>query len=178
MNKNWERLGRSTIYNSKFLSVYSDKVQLPNKTIIDDYTVVKKPDGVIIVATDKENKLICFYEYKYAVDMTLLTLPAGSLDDGEDPIQTAKRELIEETGFTAESFRLVTSLFSYPSKDSHQFHVVRAENAYKIENTKHEPTENIGDILFLDKVDIKKVMEKSSWHATEIISALYVCQLL
>jgi hypothetical protein len=51
-NEHWQRLDRKTVYDSKFLKVYEDRVKLPNGAEIDDYTVVEKPSIVMVVATD------------------------------------------------------------------------------------------------------------------------------
>jgi hypothetical protein len=92
-NTSWERLDRKTVLNSKFMSVYVDTVKLPNGSIIDDYSVVSLPSGVIVVATDIEGRLIAQYEYKYAIDKTILNLPSGSVENGMSPVDVAKNEL-------------------------------------------------------------------------------------
>ncbi|MEK7077314.1 MAG: NUDIX hydrolase, partial [Patescibacteria group bacterium] len=138
----WKRLGRKTIYDAPFLKVYEDKVQLPNGTIIEDYSLTKKPDIVIIVATDKDNKLIVGSEYKYAADKKLLNTPAGGLNIGESPIEAAKRELLEETGYGNGKFTLISELYNYPTKDLHKFYVVRAENLEVVSRLQLEETES------------------------------------
>lgn len=73
----WRRLSRKSIYETAHLSLYEDTVEILDGHKIDDYSVVALPDGVCVVATDEEENIITFHEYKYAADKTLLTFPAG-----------------------------------------------------------------------------------------------------
>src|SRR5215471_15139648 len=123
--EHWQRLDRKTVYDSKFLKIYEDKVRLANGTKIDDYTVVEKPNVVMVVATDTNGDIIVLREYKYAADETMLTLPAGHKKNDEEPIAAARRELLEETGFGGGTFEVVGILRDYPTKDLHTVHVVR-----------------------------------------------------
>ncbi|MCR4326124.1 MAG: NUDIX hydrolase [Candidatus Roizmanbacteria bacterium] len=100
----WKLIKRNKSYSSKFVNVYEDTVQLPSGKIIENYTVVEKPSIVMIVATDAHNNLLILKEYKYAANEVLLTLPAGHLKEKEDPVEAAKRELFEETGFRGDQF--------------------------------------------------------------------------
>jgi ADP-ribose pyrophosphatase len=147
----WRRIARRSIYETKFLKVYEDEIELPSGKIIDDFSVVSFPDGVMIVATDMDGKLIVQHEYKYAVDDRILTMPAGGMEAGEDAIAVAKRELLEETGYEAETYELVRTLYEYPSKATHRMHIVRAKNARKITDVQHEATEDIGPVILLGK---------------------------
>jgi ADP-ribose pyrophosphatase len=64
--------------------------------------------------------------YRIAVDEELLELPAGTIDSGEDPLQTARRELAEETGFRAENFRRLTEFWVSPGILSERMHLFLA----------------------------------------------------
>jgi len=142
----WKRLKRETVLDTKFIKVFNDHVQLPSGHIMDDYSVVSLPSGVVIVATDLEGKLITMHEYKYAVDKTILTLPAGSIEEGEDPLEVAAKELLEETGYTSNDMKLVQEAYEYPSKLSHSQFIVRARNARKSSVVKHEASEDISPV--------------------------------
>jgi 8-oxo-dGTP pyrophosphatase MutT (NUDIX family) len=159
MNHNypsWEKKARRTLVDTQYLQVYKDSVKLPNGTVIDDYTVYSLPRGVVVVATDFDGKLLAQYEYKYAIDKTIINLPSGSLDKDEPILVAAARELLEETGYESSELELIITLYEHPSKSDHIMYVVRAKNAKKVADVVHEGTENISPVILLspDDVDI------------------------
>jgi ADP-ribose pyrophosphatase len=164
----WKLLERKTAYSSKFVTVYEDKVELPNGTIIDDYTVVEKPSIVMVVATDTANNLLVVREYKYGAGETLLALPAGHKKKDEQPLDAAKRELLEETGYGAGDFEDMGVIYDYPSKDIHKVFVIRAKNVEQVQGTQHEETENIRYEL----IDIPKLKAQITAHEWKASSAL------
>ena len=90
----WKRLARKTVYETKFIGVYEDMVELENGRVFDDYSTIEFSDSVVIVATDLEGRLIAIREYKYAVDKVMLGLPAGGIEQGHNAIYTARKELL------------------------------------------------------------------------------------
>lgn len=176
-NIHWQRLDRKTVYSSKFLKVYEDRVQLGDGKVIDHYTVVEKPSIVMVVATDVDNKLIILSEYKYAANDTFLTLPAGHKKHDESPIDTAKRELLEETGYGDGTFEEAAILRDYPTKDLHKVYVVRATGLSRVSNNDHEETE----IITHDLVSVEKLQQQiknQKWQSSSAIAALSVSGIL
>lgn len=173
----WQRLGRKTVYDSKFLKVYEDKVQLPNGKEIDDYTVVEKPSIVMVVASDTEGNVIVLSEYKYAADETMLVLPAGHKKNGETPIDAAKRELLEETGFGGGTFTEVGTLRDYPTKDLHTVYVVRAEGVSREAETQHEDTENITFQLATPE-ELKGQIKNNEWKSSSALASVTLSGVL
>lgn len=167
----WKRLNRTTVYNSRFMQMYVDEVQLPSGEVFDDYSVVTLPPGVIVIATDQDGKLILFREYKYAVNETVLMFPAGGLDGKESPIEAAKRELLEEAGYTSDEVEYMTALTIYPSKVDHATHFVRIKNAKKVADVAHEATETIGDIELVAPEQISQLIQRGQFTTMFMIAS-------
>lgn len=173
----WKRLERKTIYDTPFLKVYEDKVKLPNGHIINDYSLTKKPDVVLVIATDKNWNIITEKEYKYAANKELLNVPAGHIDENESPIEAAQRELLEETGYSGNEFELVTILYEFPTKDLHKVFVVRARNVQLTNKTNLDITESL-NIRLVTKEELKKQIKNKQWENASMIAAFVLTDLL
>lgn len=169
----WKQISRKIILDTKFVKVFEDTIELPNGDVIDDYTVIKKPDAVVIIATDESGQLISLQEYKYAVDQVMNTLPAGHIDENENSLEAAKRELREETGYEAEAWEELGTFYDFPSKDSHKSYLVKATNAHKTYNTSHERTESIV-VRVIPIEELKKEVKEGKWKANIVLSALVI----
>jgi len=177
MQNRWKLLSRKKVYVSKFVTVYEDEVRLPNDKIIPDYTVIEKPDIVMIVATDSKNNILILNEYKYAVNEYLLTLPAGHKKQNETAIETARRELLEETGYADGTFKELGTLYDYPSKDCHKVYVVSATNINMKRNISTEDTETLS--LKTISIDVlKKQIQNKKWKSSSAIAALTLAGIL
>lgn len=102
----WQTLRRRTILDrGRYLVVESHTVELPDGRVIEDWPWIITPDFVIVVVVTADGHYICFRQPKYAVTGVSLAPVGGYLDDGEVPLEAAKRELFEETGYQAPTWR-------------------------------------------------------------------------
>lgn len=107
----WKTLSRQTILDhSKYLSVEEHVVELPDGRVIEHWPWIITPDFVNVVAITTEGEFLCFRQTKYGVKGTSLSVVGGYIDPGEEPLEAAKRELLEETGHEAVEW---TDLGSY-----------------------------------------------------------------
>jgi ADP-ribose pyrophosphatase len=98
----WKTLSREEILDlGKFLKVEKHVVELPDGRVINDWPWVIIPDYVNVVALTPNNEFICFRQVKYAVEGTTLSVVGGIIEPGETPLDAARRELKEETGYEA-----------------------------------------------------------------------------
>jgi ADP-ribose pyrophosphatase len=98
----WKTLSREKILDSgRFLKVENHVVELPNGQIIENWPWVIIPDFINVVALTPNNEFICFRQVKYAIEGTSLAVVGGIIEPGEIPLDAARRELKEETGYEA-----------------------------------------------------------------------------
>lgn len=176
--KKWKRTKRKTVYASPFIELYEDSVELPNGASIDDYTVVKKQDIVLVVATNVNGEILVTKEYKYAVDEYLWTVPAGHIDTNELPLEAAKRELLEETGYTSNDLQVVGTLYEYPTKDMHIIYVVRATNIKLIDSPKHEDTEFVSETKFITRQQLEEDIQQGNWKTSSVLAGFLLSGVL
>lgn len=175
-NTHWKLIDRKSVYKSKFVEVYEDEVQLPDNAVIKDYTVIKKPDIVIVIATVGD-KVLMIHEYKYAADAVMKALPAGHLKKDEEPTEAARRELLEETGYSGDDFAYLGILREYASKDLHQVHVVLAKDVQKVSEKNLDPGEE--NTLSLTTIEaVKREIIDGQIQSSSAIAALAMSGLL
>jgi len=140
----WKRLNSEYLVNSKWLKIRRDEVQLPNGAIMDDYFVIEKKNVALIVAMDKDKRVILKKEYRYAIDKELIEIPGGTYDnETDDPLDVAKRELREETGYESNDWDFLGILYDYPTKDTNTISLYMAKNIYKVAEQKLDISEEI-----------------------------------
>ncbi|WP_170007545.1 NUDIX hydrolase [Bacillus fonticola] len=132
-NHHYEEKTLSTepIFSGRVISLQVDQVQLPNgKTSTRE--LVKHPGAVSVIAFTKEEKIILVEQYRKPLERALVEIPAGKLEPGEEPLETAKRELEEETGYSASEWESLTSFYTSPGFADELVHVFVAKNLEKL----------------------------------------------
>ncbi|MEJ2050966.1 MAG: NUDIX hydrolase [Calditrichota bacterium] len=101
-----KQLTSEKVYEGKLLHVYRDEVRLPDgRTSIREY--IRHPGAAVMVPFLDNGNLIMERQFRYPLREELWELPAGKIDPGESPLESAKRELQEETGYRGETFTRV-----------------------------------------------------------------------
>jgi len=112
-------------YRGRVITVTADEVVLPNghRATLD---VVHHPGGAAVVAMDSKQQVCLLRQYRYVADGWIWELPAGKLEPNEPPLETAKRELIEEAGISACHWESLGSVFSSPGVFAEVLHLFYA----------------------------------------------------
>ena len=125
--KKWQILRSRLVFDNPWCRVKQDMVQLPNKTVIDDYFVNLRPEIVMVLAVTAQQEIIFVRQYRHGVQEILLELPAGNFyPDQESPDSAMRRELEEETGYQALELINLGQIFDNPVKDQSRLHLFLA----------------------------------------------------
>ena len=112
MEHRLKRLDRKTVHEGTVVDFCKDKVQLPDGVIQEwDFIHHKKGGGACVVPVLPNGKILMIRQFRPAIGEETLEFPAGARDaENEDGIETAKRELLEETGYTAEKWTFLSRI--------------------------------------------------------------------
>ena len=103
------------LIETPYFTLRSDGFRLPDGAVKDPYYILDRPDAAIIFPVTRDGEVILVRQYRPAVELMELGLPAGLVDDGEDPLDAARRELREETGYVGGEWESLGFLASSPS---------------------------------------------------------------
>ena len=118
------------IHQGSLISLYKEEVNVPNghQTWFD---IVHHPGGSVIAAVNDENKICLLLQYRHALGKSIWELPAGCLDENEPPLEAAKRELEEETGYIASDWAELGKISPSPGFSNEILYLFLAKNLSK-----------------------------------------------
>src|SRR3989304_5169002 len=165
------RLDKSDIlYTGKVFDLKVDKIEYDtgNSGIRE---VVVHPGGSVVLPVTDDGKIVMVTQFRYPFRKTLLELPAGKLNDGEDPLKCALRELTEETGYKSEYVEKLGEIYTAPGYCTETLHLYLAR---KLKNGKHNREEGeFGMEVF--EFTLEEIEEKI--QKGEIVDAKTICSV-
>jgi ADP-ribose pyrophosphatase len=102
------------VYKCRLFSVTEDEATDPKTGFTIKRAVVRHRGSAVMMAVDEKKRILLVRQYRLPAGKNLWELPAGSVDPGEKPLQTARRELIEETGYRARTWTKLASFWPSP----------------------------------------------------------------
>lgn len=124
-----------------------DKCELPNDKVIDA-CVLEYADWVTVLALTKEQQVVLVRQYRHGAQKTILELPGGAMDEEDkSPMDTARRELLEETGYSSDHFIQIGCVSPNPANQTNLIYSFLALDAERTRSQKLDATEEIEVVL-------------------------------
>jgi 8-oxo-dGDP phosphatase len=166
-----ELIARDVVYEGDIITVHRDTLRQNDRTVTRE--VVDHADSVAVVVLDEHRRVLLVRQYRHPVGDVLQELPAGLLDEGEDPLDAAKRELAEETGLTARRWDRLVDLHPSPGMTGERVRVYRAEDLAEAPGGRHTDAD---EELDLEWVPFAEALDRV--RSGEITNGLAVAGLL
>ncbi len=144
-----------TVFRGRVITVNVETVRLPNGHVTD-LEIIHHPGGAAIVAVDAAARVCLIRQYRHAAGGWVWELPAGKLEPREPPLQTACRELREETGTTAHNWQSLGSYVSSPGVFTEIVHLYLARELQSA-NMSHEA----GELIEVHWVDLEQACARA-----------------
>jgi ADP-ribose pyrophosphatase len=139
----WQIERSDILLDARIFKVRHDWSRVPDTGRTGDFFVLESPDWVSIVPITSDGKLLLVAQYRHGTGTISLETPAGLIDAGETPEAAAARELREETGYTAQTFRMLGETNANPAFMTNRFTAVLAENAVQTDPTAWDEHEEL-----------------------------------
>jgi ADP-ribose pyrophosphatase len=164
------------IFQGRVISLQVDTVELPNgKTSTRE--LIKHPGAVAVIALTGDNKLVMVEQYRKALERTLIEIPAGKLEPGEEPEKTAIRELEEETGYTCEKMEHVISFYTSPGFADEIVHVYLAKKLRKLDTKKELDEDEFVELLEVTLEEAEQLIEGRRIYDAKTVFAVQFLRL-
>ncbi|RFU69184.1 NUDIX hydrolase [Bacillus sp. V59.32b] len=164
------------IFEGKVISLQVDEVELPDGNR-SKREIIKHPGAVAIIAITQENKIVMVEQYRKAMERSLVEIPAGKLEIGEEPLHTASRELEEETGYECERMEHVISFYTSPGFADELVHIYFAHNLQKKENAAPGDEDEFVEVYELTLEEAEQYMKEGKIRDAKTAYAVQYLQL-
>lgn len=168
----WKKESSKTVYHDQWLQVRSDSASFPDGRVIDPYYVVEIPDWCNVVVVTKDDKLILVRQYRYAADQVTLELPGGIIEPGETPLNSVRREMEEETGYTSGDIEFLMQVSPNPALHNNTAWFYLARNAEPSGTQQFDALEDL-DIVAVSKDELFALLDENKLQHGVQVGAVY-----
>ncbi len=145
-----------TVHRGRVFEMVTENITLANGTRFD-IDIIRHPGAAAMVAVSDENNVILIRQYRHAIGTYIWEIPAGTLAPEEKPEECAKRELIEETGFSAERWQKLGEITPVPGYSDERIHIFLARDLSAVSQNL-----NADEMLDVHEIPFENVMEMIS----------------
>ena len=172
--QNWKVISKEQVLDSPFLKIRSERIELPDGTILPNYYIIENRGWVGIVPVTEDGHIILNRQYKHGIGLEVLEFPAGGIDDHEDdPLEAAKRELMEETGCSTNQIEELAHMIANPTSGVTRIWWYLALDVRKTGEQKLDPAEVIENIQ-VTPAELLELIHGGQFQVQGQIAAAYI----
>ena len=172
MIKKWNLIKSEKLNSCRVFSTRRDISLSPVTGKDHDFYIIEAPDWINVVATTSDNQIVLIKQYRHGTQSVTLEIPGGMVDPGESPLEAARRELLEETGYASNEWIFIGKVHPNPAIQNNTCHMFLAKDVKKVQEPNFEGTEDIVSFLTPAKEIPNLVAEGKITHSL-VIGAFY-----
>lgn len=168
----WRVLSSRPALDDPWFRVRRDTVELPDGTVVDDYSVAERNDFSLVAAVTPADELVLVRQWKQGIGEITLELPGGIVD-AEDAHAAATRELREETGYACDDLRYVGGGPLDPSKETNRVHLFAGTGARRVGEQELDATEQI-EVVLAPVSELRERIRAGEISAPTSVAGIYL----
>lgn len=172
MMEKWKLLSSEYICKEPWATLRKDTCELPDGRINDHYYVLEYPDWVNMVGITEQNELLVIKQYRHGAGMLSLEIPAGTMESGENPVDAAIREMLEETGYAFDHIEEIATLYANPATSGNVTYTYLMTGGRKVQEQALDDHEEI-DVYLVPLPEAKKMLLDNRFSQALHSSALF-----
>ena len=175
-NRRWTTLSSEKLLERWWITLRADHVRLPTGAEMEEFHVAEYPDWALAVALTEDGQAVLVDQYRYAIDRVGLEFAAGVIHEDEPPLEAARRELLEETGYAADAWTALGRCAVEPSRHTNYGHLFVATGARRVAAPVLDDTEDL-HVRLVDAADLVSLVERGEiMHGTHIAAVFWAVQ--
>lgn len=139
----WKILSSTYVHRAPWATLRYDRCEMPDGRIVPDYYVLEYPNWVNVAAITEDNRVLMLKQYRHAAGIISTEIPGGVIDAGEQPLEAARRELLEETGYLFDDIELMATVYPNPATANNVTYLYLARGGKKVAEQKLDETEQL-----------------------------------
>ena len=155
----WKTVSSEYVIREPWMTVRKDKMMLPDGRVKEGYWSLEYPDWINVIALTKSGEFIFERQYRHGLGIVEFEIPAGVIEKGETPLEAARRELMEETGFGGGNWQLFMETCQNPGTCNNITHTFLARGVEPKGERHLDDNEDI-DVYLLSEAEVRGILER------------------
>ena len=170
-----EILKKRLFYQGRKFDFEVNKLRLPNGAE-GEWECVRHPGGALVVPVTADGKLVLVRQYRFAVQGRLLEFPAGTLEEDENPIETIKREIEEETGYSGKKWRSLGKFPLAPGYSDEYIYAFLAEDLQKLATPPQQDEDEDMEVVLMTPQELEQAILSSKSVDGKSIASFFLAR--